>query len=455
MSQKFIARACQIKMMRTMLNTRRCNIWAQPGMGKTAAVFAALDILWLCGSKYRPALVIAPLRVASDVWKQEAQKWSCFSHIKVQPIIGNAKARKEALLKRADVYVVNYENAQWLVSHYKKEWPFQIVIADEATKLKNFRFRNGGKRAAALAKISHIAGRWINLTGTPATNGLIDLWGMNWFIDKGMRLGSTFTSFKARWFTENVYAHTITAKSFAKEQIMTRLRDVTCSLCAADYFDLPPLIINNINIELPLSIRQIYSTVEMALLTELENGQKITSVNAAAKTVKCLQIASGAVYIDSEERKWEELHNLKIEALKELLEECAGQPLLCAYHYKHDVARILAAIPCAHILENNKDFSAWNAGRISLGLIHPASAGYGLNLGEGGRQIAFFSHWWNLEHYLQTVDRIGPTRQAQLGRSEPVVVHNLIARNTLDELAVERRNSKQELVDFLLKRLRR
>lgn len=452
--QEFKPRLCQKKMVQTIIESPRCNIWAQPGMGKTAAVLSALDILWLCGSGYHPALVIAPIRVARDVWAPEARKWDCFSHIRVQPILGTVAQRKTALRAKADIYVINYENLQWLVEQTGKDWPFKIVIADEATKLKGFRLRKGAKRAVALARVSHKVGRWVNLTGTPATNGLLDLWGMNWFVDKGRRLGASFTAYKNRWFDEDQYKRTITPRPYARGQITSLVADVTCSLQAKDYFDLPALLVNNIYVTLPPDARATYAAVEEKMFAQLKDAT-LTAVSGAARTTKCLQLASGAVYTDDEHGAWQEVHTAKLEALKDLLEECAGEPLLCAYQYKHDLARILKAFPQARQLKETRDFADWNAQKIPLGLIHPASAGHGLNLAEGGRQIVWFSHWWDLEQYLQTVDRLGPTRQAQLGRTLPVTVHNLVARGTLDELALERRHTKGQLVDFLLKRLRR
>jgi hypothetical protein len=450
---KFKPRHCQQLMMGHMLNTSRCNIWGDPGIGKTSATLAALDILWLVGSNFHPALVIAPLRVARDVWAQEAQKWDELHHLKVVKILGAAKERKQALKQKGDVYVINYENIQWLVDTLKERWFFKIIVADESTRLKNFRLRHGGKRAAALARIAKATGRWINLTGTPAANGLIDLWGQNWFVDRGQRLGRTFTAFKNRWFDEDIYAHSLTPLKHAHDEIPAALSDITMSLSANDFFDLPDIIHNTIPVELPAQARSHYNRMERELYVEM-GDETVTAANAPVRSTKCLQIASGAVYNDEGDRAWSQVHNTKLEALDSLVSELSGEPLLCAYHFRFDLERILERFPgMAREIKTSEDVAAWNARKITLGLIHPASAGHGLNLAEGGHQLAFFGLWWNLEQYLQVIERIGPTRQAQLGRKTPVMVHSIVARDTLDELVIERRKGKQAVQDLLRNRL--
>lgn len=450
-SLPFTPRHCQQLMTHTIIDTPRCNIWAEPGMGKTSATLAALDMLWLCGSAFKPALVIAPLRVARDVWQQEAAKWRCFQHLKVERVLGTPRARKAALKRKADIYVTNFENIPWLVEHYSADWPFRIVIVDESTKLKGFRLRQGGKRARMLAKIVRFTGRWVNLTGTPAANGLIDLWGQNWFVDRGERLGRTFTAYKTRWFYENVYKRRFEPMLHAEEAITQALEDVTLSLKAEDFFDITAPIHNTIGVTLPDRARKVYDDMESQLFTALDNGE-VTAANAADKTGKCLQIAAGALYTDAK-GNWEKVHDAKLDALDDLLEEAAGEPLLCAYHWKSDLARILARFPDAQEIRSEQSIDDWNARQVPLGVLHPASAGHGLNLAEGGHQLVFFTPWWNLEEYLQVIERIGPTRQAQLGRQRPVIIHSLIARDTLDEAVVERRRGKQSVQDLLTRRL--
>lgn len=450
---KFVPRHCQQLMMQRIFDEPRVNLWAEPGMGKTSATLAALDLLWLCGSGFHPALVIAPLRVARTVWAQEAAKWDELRHLRVVPVLGSAADRANALRYPADVYVINFENIEWLVNHYKERWPFRVVVVDESTKLKNFRLHKGssGRRAHALARIQKGTGRWVNLTGTPAANGYIDLWGQNWFIDRGERLGRTFTAYKTRWFYENVYSRKWSLMPNAEDAITERLNDVTVSLRAEDFFDLDPIVYNTITVDLPNRAMALYTEMESKLFVELKE-QQIQAANMAVRTSKCLQIAAGALYTDAD-GNWEQLHDAKLDALGDLLEESAGGPLLCAYQWKSDLERILKRFPEAREIKSEASIADWNAGSITLGVIHPQSGGHGLNLAEGGHQLVFFSPWWNLEQYLQVIERIGPTRQAQLGRKRPVMAHSIIARSTLDEDVVERLQGKKSVQELLMKRM--
>ena len=451
----FEPRECQKLMIEHIMDTARPNIWGDPGIGKTAAVLAALDMLWLLGSKFHPALVIAPKRVARDVWAQEATKWDELSHLKVVRILGDKKDRAQALKVKGDVYVINYENVLWLVEELRDAWPFKIVVADESTKLKNFRLRKGGKRAAALAKISKGTGRWINLTGTPASNGLIDLWGQSWFLDRGQRLGRTFTAYKNKWFIENEYTRSVEPREGADDEIPERLSDITLSLSAEDYFDLPDTINNHIRVSLPAEAQRRYDAMEDAMFSDLEVGT-VSAANAAVASSKCVQIATGAVYIDEGSKAWEEVHTAKIEALHSLLNDLSGEPLLCAYHFKPDLERLLKAFPEAQELKSEKSLQDWREGRVQLGIAHPDSIGHGLNdLAVAGRHIVFFGLWWNLESYLQIVQRIGATRQAQLGRKEPVFIHSIIAEGTIDEEIIRRREGKESTQKLLRERVNR
>lgn len=431
----------------------RANVWLDPGMGKTSATLTALEAIWLAGSRYWPALVLAPLRVARNVWSAECRKWDHLQHLRVSTVVGTEAQRLQALKQKADVYAINYENLQWLVSKLGNDWPFKIVVADEATRLKSFRLRKGGKRAAALSKVAKLTGRWVNLTGTPAPNGLVDLWGQQWFIDGGERLGRTFTNFKERWFTENVYTRKVEPFPFAEREIIERLADVTISLRARDHFDFDEPIHNTIEIDLPPAARLQYEEMERQMFLEL--GEKeIEAVNAAAKTIKCLQIASGFVFTDKE-GGWEPLHTAKLDALQGLYEELSGQPLVVAYHFKPDKERILKAFPQARELKTQQDEDDWNAGKIPMLVLHPASAGHGLNLQYGGHHLAFYSTWWDLELNDQVMERIGPVRQVQAGFNRPVVYHYLVAKETIDEDVNERIHTKRSVQDAIRARAMR
>ncbi|MEQ1975011.1 DEAD/DEAH box helicase [Xenorhabdus sp. SGI240] len=456
----FTPRPYQNLIINHELDLPRCNVWAGMGMGKTVATLTALEDLYMVGMETQPTLVLAPLRVARSTWPDEADKWNHFHNIDVQPIVGNVKERRDALKNtNASVFTTNYDNLVWLVETLGDKWPFATVIADESTRLKSFRLRKGGKRAAALAKVAHKhVRRWVNLTGTPSPNGLVDLWGQSWFIDQGERLGRTYSAFTSRWFNSIRFPGQSWVKlepwPFAQEQMQTALNDVTIALNAADWFDIQEPIHNVIRVDLPSAVRQQYRAMEKELFMEL-GSIGVEALNAAAKTVKCLQIASGAIYTD-ENGAWQELHDAKIQALDSIINESGGMPVLVAYHWKHDLERLLKAFPKGRHLDlDPQTLRDWNAGKIPVMFAHPASAGHGLNLQDGGNILVFFSHWWDLEQYQQINERIGPTRQIQAGHNRPVFIHHIIATDTVDELVMERRNSKREVQDILLEAMKR
>lgn len=449
-----IPRSYAPEAVRFIIETPRCNIWMDPGMGKTSITLSAFDILWLASSSKFPVLVIAPKRVARSVWTDEAEKWDCFSNLRVVTIIGEPHERHKALGTEAEIYTINYENLPWLVEELGKKWFFKSIVSDESTRLKGFRLRHGAKRAAALAKAAKYTARWINLTGTPVPNGLIDIWGQQWFVDAGARLGSSFGAFKTRWFKEDRYAMTLEPHSFAEEQIIGLISDVTLNLNAADHLDILKPVKVNLMVDLPRKAMAIYRNLEKKMCAKIEGAPLLEAKTAADLSIKTLQLASGAVY-RSESKDWDVTHDAKIEALKDLLDELAGNPLLVAYHFKPDVPRIMRAIPQARQILTKKDEDDWNAGKILLGLVHPASAGHGLNLQHGGHHIAFFSQWWNLEDYMQVIDRIGPVRQLQSGYDRVVFIYHILARDTIDEDVMIRRETKRSTQSIIRDRVRR
>lgn len=440
-----------------ILSTPRCAIWAGMGMGKTSATLYALDCLRYV--EKGPALVIAPLRVAQSVWPEEAAKWSAFQRMGVCPIMGGVEARKKALRQAADVHTINYEMLPWLVEAVGDKWPWTTIVADESTRLKSFRLRAGGRRARALSQVawSH-AHRFIELTGTPAPNGLQDLWGQLWFLDRGERLGRTHGAFINRWF------RMIQCQGFrkfdgplpgAQEEIHKKCRDICLSLRAQDYFDLQEPIIVDVPIDLPPLAQTVYKGMEKTMFAELQDGAEVEALNAAAKTIKCLQLANGAIYTD-DSGAWSPIHDAKLTALESIVEEAAGMPVLVAYHFKSDLARLKKYFPAGRELDKNpKTISDWNKGRIPIMFAHPASAGHGLNLQDGGNIVVMLGHWWDLEQYQQIIERIGPVRQMQAGHNRPVFIYNIVARNTVDETVIARRQSKRSVQDLLLEAARR
>lgn len=444
-----------------VLEHKRCNVWAGMGTGKTVALLTAVDLLMISGYETKPALALAPLRVAKTTWPDEVAKWNHLSGIEVRAIVGTAVERQAALREVANgntpLFTINYDNLPWLVATLGDQpWPFGAVIADEATKLKGFRLQQGGRRAQAIARVAHTqCSRWINLTGTPAPNGLQDLWGQQWYIDAGERLGRTYQAFRDRWFQRSFDGHNLNPLSFAEKEITQKLRDVTVSVDAADYFPLEKPIVNPVYIELPAKARELYRSMEREMFMQIEE-HGVEAWNAAARTQKCLQLANGAAYVGEDAKEWREVHDEKIQAMEDILEEAAGMPVLVAYHFRSDLDRLCRAFPKGRYLDNDTQTQRdWTAGKIPLMFAHPASAGHGLNLQDGGNILVYFGHTWNLEHTEQILERIGPVRQMQAGHKRPVFVHHIIARDTVEEQVMERLEGKGSVQQILLAAMKR
>lgn len=451
MTKVFTPHDYQRPAMQWLYAKPRCALWMPMGGGKTVTTLTSLENLSVVDDVY-PVLVLAPLRVAKTTWPDEIAKWDHLKHLRVSTICGSAKERKAALDVEADIYTMNYDNLVWLVEELGDAWPFKTVVADELTRLKSFRLRQGSKRAGALGKVAHSkVGRFIGLTGTPNPNGLQDLWGQTWFIDKGDRLGRTFSAFTDRWFSKGWDGFSLQPLPNAQKEIENRLRDVCLTV---DALPVEEPIHNPIYVELPRKARALYNDMEKHMFADLGEGG-IEAANAAARTMKCLQIANGAAYVD-EDGNWEEVHDAKLDALDSVIEEANGAPVMVAYHFKSDLARLQRRYPKGRVLDAQSDtIRDWNAGRVPLLFAHPASAGHGLNLAEGGNILAFFSLNWNLEEHLQIIERIGPMRQAQAGLKRPVFVHYLMAKNTVDDMILERLRSKKTVQEVLLEALKR
>lgn len=450
MSQTFKPHDYQYGIIDEILDKPRVGIWAGMGTGKTVSTLTALVDLSLVETVF-PILILAPLRVAKTTWPDEIAKWEHTKHLKVSVIAGTVREREAALRVKADVYTMNYENLQWLVDALIDKWPFRVVVADELTRLKGYRTRQGSSRARALAKIAWIdVDRFIGLTGTPSPNGLSDLWGQTWFLDRGERLGRSFSAFSARWFTKGFDGYSVKPMPHAQREIEERLTDIYLTVAGLPV-DEP--IHNPILIDLPPKARALYDEVETHMFAEFaEKG--IEAVNAAAKSSKLSQIASGAVI--TEDGSWEEIHDAKLDALDSVLEESAKAPVLVAYHFKSDLARLQKRFPHARVLDSNPEtIHQWNRGEIQLLLAHPKSAGHGLNLAMGGNILVFFSMDWALEDHMQIIERIGPMRQKQAGLDRPVFIHYLLAKKTVDLLMKERLVTKRSVQDILLEAMDR
>jgi hypothetical protein len=438
----------------------RCALFAKPGMGKTTMVATHLDIAHNLWGDDHQTLVLGPKRVAQHVWTDEVQKWEHLRGLEVVSLAGlDQDARRNALKRDAQVKVINYDLLPWLLAH-ARPWPFRRLVLDESTRVKNFRLRQGGVRARALGQVAHkLVREVIELTGTPSPNGLIDLWGQMWFLDEGVRLGRTFSSFQERYFSwrSAAQAHAKdksrlvqTPVEHAQDLIHEKLADICLTLDPRDYFDMREPIVNVVEVALPPAAQAKYRELEKELFFRLETGEDVEVFNAAALTIKCLQLANGAVYLE-DGVTWRSVHDEKLDALESIVEELSGAPLLCAYHFKSDLARLKQRFPDALVLADDGDMARAKAGEGRLWLGHPAGMGHGVDgLQEHCCDVAFFGHWWDLEQHDQMVERVGPMRQLQAGKDRAVTVHYIVARRTVDQLVMARRHSKRKVQDLLL-----
>ena len=416
------------------------------GLGKSVIVLTALADL-MSRFEVARALIIAPLRVARSVWPAEIERWDHTRHLTYRLVTGTPRQRLARLRKdRSDIHIVNRELTAWLVENLCDDWPYDMVVIDEASSFKSARTR----RFKALRKVLKHIDRLVELTGTPASNGLLDLWSQIFLLDRGERLGRTFTGFRARYFISDYQGYEWTPREGAEAQIHNRLKDVCLALTAEDYLKLPRRIDNTIEVELPDRARARYRLLEKDFLVQLDDNDTVAVFNAAALTNKLLQFANGAVYTDGDGR-WTAVHDAKLEALAELVEAAAGRPVLVAYHYQTDLRRILERFKQAVPLDRDPDTIArWNRGDIPLLLAHPASAGHGLNLQAGGHTIVWFGLTWSLEAYRQLNARL--LRQ---GQTRPVVVHHLVARDSVDETVMAALGAKDATQRALLDALKR
>lgn len=394
-------------------------------------------------------LIIAPKRVSESVWAEEALLWKNVKHLTFSKILGTERQRKEALLKKADIYIINRENVVWLVGHYGTAWPYTTVVIDELSSFKSAK----SARFKALRSIRPKMNRVIGLTGTPTSNGIIDLWSQLYLLDQGARLGKTISEYRNNYFSAGqskghiVYNYNI--KKGCESQIYEKIGDICISMKASDYLSLPGRIERTVPVVLHGKKLSQYYEFEKKQILAMENTEDISVVNAAALTNKLLQFANGAVY--DENKVWHEVHNEKIEALEELLEAANGKPVLVFYSYKHDVERIFKHLKKykPEKLEGSDHIAKWNRGEVPFLLAHPASAGHGLNLQAGGNIIAWFGLPWSLELYQQANARLD--RQ---GQTEVVIIHKLVATGTMDEDVLKALDSKCVTQEFLMTALK-
>jgi SNF2 family DNA or RNA helicase len=434
---KFIAHDYQIAAINFIKEKRNCALFLEMGLGKTVTTLTALQDLHRDYEAHR-ILIVAPLRVANMVWQQEIDKWD---HINLTSAIltGPAAKRASAAQGAEDIHIINYENLVWLITAYGKKWPYETVVFDELSKLK----APGSKRFKTLKRLRPRITQVIGLTGTPASNGLIDLWSQTYLLDEGLRLGKTFTSFKSRWFEADYFGHKWTPKPSADAQIHKAISDIVISMSAADYLTLPEYLPVTEPVELPKSVVGRYQTLQDDMFVELSKGD-VTAVNAAVLSSKCMQLTNGALYLDEQDGTWEQIHDAKLDALEEII-ELACEPVLVDYNFQSDLARLKERFPNAVQVDSKGEaVERWNKGEIDILLAHPASAGHGLNLQAGGSRIVWFGLNWSLELYEQFNARL--YRQ---GQTKPVTVHHLIVPNTVDEIVMDRLLNKKTVQDAL------
>lgn len=394
------------------------------GLGKTVSTLTAIKKLMDEYLEVNKVLIIAPKRVAESTWCDEIEKWEHLKGLTVSKILGSQKQRKEALKASADIYTINRENVVWLVSHLQGYWPFDMVVIDELSSFKSSK----SARFRALRLVRPKTNRVVGLTGTPAPNGLIDLWSQIYLLDMGARLERTITAYRTKYFrpgrTNGQIVFDYKLNNGSEEAIYKQIGDICISMKAEDYLQLPERIDRTVDVHLTEKLAEQYMEFEKEQVLALENEDgDISAVNAAALSNKLLQFSNGAIY-DSE-RNVHEIHSEKLEALEEIVEAANGQSVLVFYSFRHDVSRIMRKLKSFHPKEigGPEDIKAWNNGNLPLLLAHPASAGHGLNLQGGGHIIVWFGLPWSSELYQQANARL--YRQ---GQSKPVIIHHLIAR---------------------------
>lgn len=411
------------------------------GLGKSVITLTALFDLCLDSFLIRKVLVIAPLRVARDTWPSEIRKWDHLEGLTFSVAVGTETERKTALMQKADVYIINRENVDWLVNKSRLPFDYDMIVIDELSSFKSWQ----AKRFKSLLKVRPYVKRIVGLTGTPSSNGLMDLWAEFRVLDLGQRLGRYVTHYRNAYFTpdkrngEVVFSYK--PLPGAEEQIYKRISDITISMKSCDYLDLPECVFNEVPVFMDEKETEIYDAFRVDMVTSIK-GKEIDAANAAVLSGKLLQMANGAVY--DEDKNVHLIHDRKLDALEDLIEGANGKPVLIAYWYQHDADRIKARFPVREI-RTSKDIDDWNAGRISAAIIHPASAGHGLNLQTGGSTLIWFGLTWSLELYQQTNARLH--RQ---GQKETVVIHHIVAKGTIDEDVMKALRKKERTQNALI-----
>ena len=424
-----------------------CALFLGMGLGKSVITLTAIWSLLYDYCEVGRVLVVAPKSVARNTWVAEAAKWDHLRSLTLSVVMGTPTQRKAALNAPADIYVINRDNVSWLVSHYAsriEDWPFDMVVLDESSSFKNWQ----SKRWKAMWRVRGLVTRVVELTGTPAPNGLMDLWAQLKLLDKGKRLGAFIGQYRSSYFHPGARSGAVVydwlPNRGAKEAISEKISDICLSMRSEDYLDMPKVIDGGMTVELPEL--PAYRKFERDFLMEVEGGSQILASTAVALANKLMQFASGAVYDD--EHTWHAVSSAKMEALSDLLEQ-TDEPVLVFYNYQHELERIQEEHPDAVEFHGEPEIlEAWNAGTVPVLLAHPASVGYGLNLQAGGHIIVWFSPTWNLELYEQANARLN--RQ---GQTRPVVIYHLVCPGTMDEVVMGALRAKANMQLAVMKHL--
>ena len=424
-----------------------CAVLLDMGLGKTSITLTALNNMLFDSFQIHKILVIAPLRVARDTWPAETEKWDHLKELIVSVAVGTEKERLAALQKSADIYVINRENVQWLIEQSGLPFDYDTVVVDELSSFKNYQ----SKRFKALSKMRPVVSRVIGLTGTPSSNGLMDLWAEFKILDMGARLGKFITAYRNNYFIPDkrngqiIYSYK--PLPYAEDAIYRKISDITISMKSTDYLPMPDLVSSEYAVSLSKKEAERYEEMKQELILQLPDGE-VTAANAAALSGKLCQMANGAIYDDNGDIL--SIHDQKLDALEDIVEAAAGKPLLVAYWFKHDLKRIEEKLRSLKVpysrLDTSDSIKKWNAGMIPVGLIHPASAGHGLNLQAGGSTIVWFGLTWSLELYQQTNARLW--RQGQTAGT--VVVQHIVTKDTIDEKILKALSAKDKSQSALI-----
>lgn len=435
----------QIYSTNFILNNPISAIFLECGLGKSVISLTAINDLMLDYFDVSRTLVIAPLRVANSTWPDEIKKWDHLKHLNYSVVIGSEKERLDALGKPAHIYLINRENVDWLITKSGFPWKFDMVVIDELSSFKSYQ----AKRFKSLLKVRPKIKRIVGLTGTPSSNGLMDLWAEFRLLDMGERLGRYITYYRQNFFVPDkrnqqmIFSYK--PKDGTEKKIYSLISDITISMKSKDFLKMPECLMNEVIVTLSDKEQKLYDSLKHDMVLSLE-GNEIDAINAAALSNKLLQMSNGAVYNDDKESL--HIHDRKLDALEDLIEGANGKPVLVAYWFKHDLEKIKDRFDVREI-KTAKDISDWNKGKIPVALIHPASAGHGLNLQAGGSTLIWFGLTWSLELYQQTNARL--YRQ---GQDSTVVIHHILTKGTIDEDVMKALKAKERIQDALIESLK-